>query len=62
MMARFRKSMAIILMVLGIAMIARGLMFTFKAELGWQGIIQAVVVGSLVFFLGFARWRYLRQR
>jgi hypothetical protein len=59
---QFRKAMAIILMIVGIAMLVRGLMFAMKAELGWQGIIPTLVVGTLVFALGFARWRYLCQR
>jgi hypothetical protein len=54
--------MAVILMVLGGAMLVRGLVYTVRAGLGWQGMIQALVVGSLVFALGFFRWRYLRQR
>ena len=58
----FRKIMAIILMVLGAAMLARGLLFTAKAGLGWQGEIQVLVVGALVFALGFTRWRYLCRR
>jgi hypothetical protein len=59
---KFRKIVAIILMVLGAIMLARGLMFALRSALGWQGIAQAVIVGSLVFALGFTRWRYLRQR
>jgi len=59
---RFRQTMAVILMVLGGAMLVRGLIYTVRAGLGWQGMIQALVVGSLVFALGFFRWRYLRQR
>ena len=59
---QIRKVMAMILMALGAAMLVRGLAFTLRAGLGWQGIIQALVVGALVFILGFVRWRYLRQR
>jgi len=59
---RFRQTMAVILMVLGGAMLVRGLVYAVRAGLGWQGMIQALVVGSLVFALGFFRWRYLRQR
>ncbi len=59
---RFRKIMAILLMVLGAAMLLRGLQFTVRKGLGWQGTIQALIVGALVFALGFTRWRYLRQR
>ena len=57
-----RKGMAVILMALGAAMLARGLFFALKAGLGWQVAIQALVLGALVFALGFTRWRYLRQR
>lgn len=59
---RFRKFMAILLMVMGAAMLARGLEYTIHRGLGWQGIIQASIVGVLVFALGFTRWRYLSQR
>jgi hypothetical protein len=59
---RFRKIMAAILMVLGAAMLVRGLQYTMRQGLGWQGTIQALIVGALVFALGFTRWRYLRQR
>jgi len=61
-MIQFRKIMAIVLMILGGVMLARGLVFTIRSGLGWQGIVQAMVVGALVFALGFARWRYLHQR
>ncbi len=59
---RFRKIMAALLMVLGAAMLVRGLQYTIQKGLGWQGTIQALIVGALVFALGFTRWRYLRQR
>ena len=59
---RFRKIMAAILMVLGAAMLVRGLQYTIQKGLGWQGTIQVLIVGALVFALGFTRWRYLRQR
>jgi hypothetical protein len=59
---RFRKAMAILLMAIGIAMFGRGLNFSFQRGLGWQGFIQAAIAGSLVFALGFVRWRYLRNR
>ena len=62
MLMKFRKIIAIILMLLGVIMLTRGLVFSFKSALGWQGIAQAVVVGSLVFALGFARWRFWSQR
>ncbi len=54
--------MAIFLMIVGIAMLARGLEYTIRRGLGWQGALQAFVAGALVFALGFTRWRYLRQR
>ena len=62
MLIQYRKAMAAILMILGAAMLVRGLTYAVRAGLGWQGIIPALVVGVLVFALGFARWRYLRQR
>jgi len=52
-----------ILMILGAVMLARGLEYTFRQGMGWQGFVQASVAGALVFALGFTRWRYyLRQR
>ncbi len=62
MLIQIRKMMAVILMILGGAMLIRGILFTIKAGLGWQGIVPSLVVGTLVCALGFARWRYLRQR
>ena len=59
---QFRKFMAMVLMVVGVAMLARGLEYTIRRGLGWQGMIQALIVGALVFALGFTRWRYLSQR
>jgi len=59
---RIRKFMAILLMLMGAAMLARGLGYTVRQGLGWQGIIQALIVGVLVIALGYARWRYLSQR
>ncbi len=59
---KFRKLMAILLMVIGAAMFFRGLQYSVHQGLGWQGMIQAIIAGVLVFALGFARWRYLSQR
>ena len=59
---RFHKVTAVLLMVLGAVMLARGLEYTIRQALGWQGILQASMAGVLVFALGFTRWRYLRQR
>ena len=59
---QFRKTMALILMALGVSILMRGLAYAISAGLGWQGMIQALIAGSLVFALGFVRWRYLRQR
>ena len=47
---------------LGAVMLARGLEYTIRQALGWQGILQASIAGALVFALGFTRWRHLRQR
>ena len=62
MLIRFRQLMAVLLMIIGALMLARGLGYLISKGLGWQGIIQAAIIGLLVFALGFARWRYLRQR
>jgi hypothetical protein len=54
--------MAFLLMLLGACMLVRGLQYSVRQSLGWQGAIQALIVGALVFALGFSRWRYLSQR
>jgi hypothetical protein len=59
---RIRRFMALLLMVMGAAMLARGLEYAVRRGLGWQGIIQALLAGVLVLALGFSRWHYLRQR
>jgi hypothetical protein len=59
---RFREFMSILLMILGLVMLGRGMGYMISHGLGWQGMIQALVAGVLVFALGFTRWRYLRQR
>jgi hypothetical protein len=59
---RFRKFMSVLIMIMGAAMLVRGLQYTIQRELGWQGFVQASIVGVLVFALGFSRWRYLSQR
>jgi hypothetical protein len=59
---RFHKTASVLLMFLGAIMLARGLDYTIRSGMGWQGIIQASIAGVLVFALGFTRWRYLRQR
>jgi hypothetical protein len=62
MLQRFRLVMSILLMILGVAMFLRGLENSLKRGLGWQGTMMSCVLGGLVFALGFARWRYLRQK
>lgn len=59
---QFRKAMAAVFMVLGPVMIARGVQNALERDLGWQGVAPSLVVGALVFALGFARWRFWRQR
>jgi hypothetical protein len=61
-MMKFRRFLSIAIMVLGAVMLVRGLDYTIRRGLGWQGIGQALIAGALVFALGFSRWRYLRQR
>lgn len=59
---RFHKTASVLLMLLGAVMLGRGLEYTIRSGMGWQGILQASIAGALVFALGFTRWRYLRQR
>jgi hypothetical protein len=59
---RFHKAASLLLMFLGVLMLARGLDYTIRSGMGWQGFLQASIAGALVFALGFTRWRYLRQR
>jgi hypothetical protein len=61
-MKKIRQTASFLLMVLGACMLVRGVENSIRRDLGWQGMIMAVVMGALVFSLGFARWRYLRQR
>jgi hypothetical protein len=61
-MRRIRELAAALLILLGIFMVARGIGWSVRQGLGWQGFVQSVVVGGLVFALGVARWRYWRQR
>jgi NADH:ubiquinone oxidoreductase subunit 3 (subunit A) len=62
MLIKFRKAVAMILMILGIAMLFRGIWYSVNARIGLQGLVPALIVGCLVFALGFYRWRYLSQR
>jgi hypothetical protein len=59
---RFREVTAILLVIVGLAMLMRGLEYTVRRGLGWQGLVQSGVIGVLVVALGIARWRYLRRR
>ena len=62
MLTRIRKLMSICLMALGIVMLSRGMQYCILQRLGWEGAIQTLIAGGLVFALGIARWRCLRQR
>jgi len=53
-----RRLMSLALMVLGGVMLVRGIAYSVAQNLGWQGIVQAVAIGALIFGLGFARWRF----
>lgn len=61
-MKQFRIITSFILMLLGVAMIVRGIQNSMQRGLGWQGMLMSSVLGMLVCALGFIRWRYLRQR
>ena len=49
-------------MAIGAAMFVRGLNFSIRQSLGWQGLVPTAIIAALVFALGFTRWRYLRHR
>ena len=51
-----------LLMLTGLAMLTRGVYRSYELNLGWQGLAQTAVIGALIFALGFARWRFYRQR
>jgi hypothetical protein len=61
-MHRYRKIVAALLMILGIAMLMRGIYYSLRRGLGWQNLLFSAVVGTLVFALGLTRWRYWQQR
>lgn len=59
----YRKVLSLLLMLVGMAMIVRGVVYSFlRNGPGWKGAAQAVLIGALVIALGFARWRYWRQK
>jgi hypothetical protein len=58
---RFRQLTAALLMLVGLAMLVRGIDFSVRNGVGWQGFVQSGVIGALVFALGLARWRFLRK-
>jgi hypothetical protein len=58
---RFRQLTAALLMLVGLAMLVRGIDFSVRNGVGWQGFVQSGVIGALVFALGLARWRFLRR-
>jgi hypothetical protein len=61
-LVNYRQAAAALLMVLGIAMSLRGIHHSLAAGLGWSNLLLSAVLGALVFALGLARWRYLRER
>jgi hypothetical protein len=61
-LGHWRRISAALLMIVGLAMLVRGLNHTILRGLGWQGFLESGIVGGLVFALGLARWRYWQQR
>jgi hypothetical protein len=59
---QFRILSSLVLMVLGVVIIIRGLQNSLQRGLGWRGILMSCFLGMLIFALGLARWRFLRQR
>lgn len=58
----YRQTLSLLLIIIGAAMIVRGIWYSFGKGSGLAGALQATVLGALVIALGFARWRYWRQR
>ena len=58
----YRQTLSFLLMIVGAAMIVRGAWYSLGKGPGMAGALQSVVLGALVIALGFARWRYWRQR
>ena len=61
-MRYLRQVTSLLLMVTGLAMLTKGLYRSYELNLGWQGFLQTAVIGALIFALGFARWRFWRQK
>ena len=58
----YRQTLSLLLMIVGTAMIVRGIWYSFGKGPGLSGALQAAALGALVTALGYARWRYWRQR
>ncbi len=58
---RFRQVTAALLMLAACAMLSRGIYYSTRHGLDWQGLVETVLIGGLVFALGLARWRFLRK-
>ena len=61
-MRYLRQVTSALLMLTGLAVLTEGVHRSYELNLGWQGLVQTAVIGALIFALGFARWRFWRQR
>jgi len=57
---RVRQGMALLLVFVGGSILVRGVQQSYAQQLGWQGILASLLIGTLVIALGIARWRYLQ--
>ena len=58
----YRQTLSLLLIIVGAAMMVRGIWYSFGKGPGLGGVLQAGILGVLVMALGYARWRYWRQR
>jgi hypothetical protein len=59
---RWRRLAAGLLVLVGGAIVFRGVERGILGDAGWQGFLVSAVVGGLIMALGIARWRFLGLR
>ncbi len=59
---RVRQGMALLLVFVGGSILVRGVQHSWAQQLGWQGILASLLIGTLVIVLGIARWHYWQQK
>lgn len=63
-MSRFQRTLgmgrALAMMAVSVAVLLRGGWYVASHHLGLSALIQPLVVGGMIFILGWARWRFWR--